>query len=70
MINEKANMALCKRIVFSGVRFNIHGYNGDFKNTEIKKFVDNYFSKDIIQSVIKELTPEEQELLNESQAKL
>ena len=67
MINEKTNTSLCKKIIFSGVRFNGESYKGDFDNTEIKKFMDNYFSKDIIPS---KLSTKEQELSSESQEKL
>ena len=60
MIDEKANIALSKKIIFSGVQFNRErNYKGNFNRTDIKKFMDNYFAKDIIPSYTREITPEE-----------
>ena len=50
MIDEIKNVALAKKILFSGVQFNrYNNYNaeGDFNKTNIKMFMDNYFSKEI-----------------------
>ncbi|MEG1312905.1 MAG: ATP-binding protein [Bacilli bacterium] len=47
LVDEKAKIILSKRGLFSGVTYSSEKYNGDFKKTEIKKFMDNYFSKDI-----------------------
>ncbi len=48
LVDEKSKLLVSKRGIFAGVRFNQRGnYDGNFKNTEIKKFMDNYFSKDI-----------------------
>ena len=66
MIDEKTNIALSKKIIFSGVQFNRESnYKGDFSTTDIKKFIDEYFSKDIIPSMLKELTEEEKKELEE-----
>ncbi len=60
MIDEKANIALSKKIIFSGVQFDREEkYNGNFEETDIKKFMDNYFAKDIIPSYTRKITPEE-----------
>ena len=49
LVDEKANIALCKKIIFSGVQFkNRRDYKGDFDRTDIKQFMDNYFSKEIV----------------------
>ena len=49
LVDEKANIALSKYILFSGVQFkNRRDYKGNFENTDIKQFMDNYFSKEII----------------------
>ena len=49
MIDEIKNIALSKKIIFSGVQFNRErNYEGYFNKTDIKKYMDNYFSKDII----------------------
>ncbi len=48
LVDEQSKMLVSKRGIFAGVRFNQPGrYDGDFKNTEIKRFMDNHFSKDI-----------------------
>ena len=53
MIDEIANIALSKKIIFSGVLFKFGGvYNSDFDRTVIKEFMDRHFSKDIIPSKI------------------
>ena len=49
LVDERANIALSKKLIFSGVQFEYSKvYTGDFANTDIKKFMDNYFSKEII----------------------
>ena len=60
LIDEKSDTALFERLVFAGVHFkHERNYNGDFDRTDIKEFMDRYFSKDIIPSFSKEITPEE-----------
>ena len=49
LVDERANIALSKKLIFSGVQFkNWMDYKGDFDRTDIKQFMDNYFSKEII----------------------
>lgn len=49
LVDEKTNIALSKKLLFSGVQFkNRNDYKGDFDKTDIKKFMDDYFSKEII----------------------
>ena len=49
LVDEKTNIALSKKILFSGVQFkNNKNYNGNFSETDIKQFMDNYFSKEIV----------------------
>ena len=49
IVNEETNMALSKNIIFSGVQFNeSKQYYGNFEQTSIKKFMDQYFAKDIV----------------------
>ena len=49
LVDERANIALSKKLIFSGVQFkNRRDYKGDFDRTDIKQFMDNYFSKEII----------------------
>ena len=49
LVDEKEDIALSKKIIFSGVQFDrFSSYNGDFDKTDIKQFIDKYFSKEII----------------------
>lgn len=49
LVDERANIALSKKLIFSGVQFkNCRHYKGDFDRTDIKQFMDNYFSKEIV----------------------
>ena len=69
MVDEKENIALSKKLIFSGLRFNGRvRYKGDFEKTDIKKFMDKYFSKDIIPSVTREITPEEKKQIEANKA--
>ena len=48
LVDEITNIALSKKIIFSGVQFkNRRDYQGDFDRTDIKQFMDDYFSKEI-----------------------
>jgi len=54
MIDEKNDVALSKYILFSGVQFNNErNYTGNFKETDIYKFLVNHFIKDIVPSKFK-----------------
>ena len=60
LVDEKEDIALSKKLIFSGVQFDrFSSYNGDFDKTNIKQFMDKYFSKDIIPSVLKEIKNDE-----------
>ena len=49
LVDEKANIALCKKIMFSGVQFNNRrDYKGDFEKTDISRFMNTIFAKEII----------------------
>ena len=49
LVDERANIALSKKLIFSGLQFKNHrDYKGDFDRTDIKQFMDNYFSKEIV----------------------
>lgn len=49
LVDEKADIALSKNIIFAGVQFNrMSNYTGNFDKTDIKAFLDNHFSKDIV----------------------
>ena len=49
LVDERANIALSKKLIFSGVQFkNRRDYKGDFENADIKLFMDKYFTEEII----------------------
>lgn len=49
LIDEKKDLAISKDIIFAGVQFNkIRNYKGDFGKTDIKRFMDDCFSKEIV----------------------
>ena len=49
LVDEETDLAVTKKLLFSGVQFKHSGkYNGDFYDTDIKRFIDNYFSKEIV----------------------
>jgi len=71
MIDEKANIALSKRLIFSGVQFNCGRlYGNDFNETDIKKFMDKYFSKDIIPSFPRNMILEDSCQIDSNQASI
>lgn len=53
LVDVKAQIALAEKILFSGVAFEMRFTNNptrDFNKTNIKQFMDDYFSKEIIPS--------------------
>ena len=49
LVDEMADIALCKKIIFSGVQFkHTRDYDGDFDRTDIKRFMDTCFGKEIV----------------------
>ena len=49
LVDERANIALAKKIIFSGVQFNnLSDYKGDFEKTDIGRFMNTIFAKEII----------------------
>ena len=51
-VDKQNDIALSKDVIFAGVQFNhTEDYNGDFRGTDIKKFMDKYFSRDIIPNI-------------------
>lgn len=53
LVDEKDRIMITENLVFAGVQFNKERnyHTKNFDKTDIKKFMDNCFSKDIIQSV-------------------
>ena len=55
-VDEANDLAISKRVLLSGISIEDKlRYYGDFRNTQMKKFLDEYLSKEIICSGIKEL---------------
>lgn len=50
-VSEEDKLMLTEKIIFAGVQFNheIEYHTEDFESTDIKKFIDKYWSKDIEQ---------------------
>ena len=57
-VDQEQQILVSETLLVSGVRFQgLHTkYNGDFLNTEIYNFLNNYFAKDIIPSPIKSVS--------------
>ncbi len=53
LVDEKAKIMITEKLIFSGVQFNNsrNYHTGDFDKTDIKRFMDEYFSKDLEQSM-------------------
>ena len=47
-VDEKADIAITKKIMFSGIQFNKGGYDKNFNKTNIKRFMNYYFGREII----------------------
>lgn len=62
LVDKKENIALSKKLIFSGVQFkNRRDYKGDFNKTDIKQFMDNYFSKEIVSDRIYSQTTQKEQ---------
>ena len=52
LVDEKSDKAICENAIFSGIQYCSSNTNfsdlNDFKSTDIKKFMDTYFSKEIL----------------------
>ena len=50
LVDKRNDIAITKDIIVSGIQFKYkRDYQGDFNTTDIKKFMDEYLSKEIIQ---------------------
>ena len=58
--NNDAKIMVSKNLIIGGLRFcNDFNYDGIFKNTEMYNFLNTYFARDIVPSVIPEMISEE-----------
>ena len=53
LVDERAKVMITDKLIFSGVQFNNTRkyHTEDFNKTDIKRFMDEYFSKDLVQSI-------------------
>lgn len=52
LIDEESDMAISQNVLFGGIQVKYQGiYDGDFRTTDMKKFMDNYFAKEIMPSL-------------------
>ena len=66
LVDENSRMLVSKTLLASGIRFCNDGhYRDDFKATEMYMFLNKYFAKDIVPSVVHKMTPEERKQLEE-----
>lgn len=71
IVDEKEKLLLSKTLIASGVRFcDDMQYFGSFKNTEMYKYLNSYFAKDMVPGVIKEMPPEKKKEIEEEQNSL
>lgn len=51
LMDEPSGIWVAKKALFAGIQFdNKNKYNGDFAQTDMKKYLDNYFSKEMLNS--------------------
>ena len=71
IVDDRAKMLVSKTLLASGIRFCNNGkYNGNFKNTEMYEYLNTYFARDMVPSVVKEMTTEEKKQYEEEQKRL
>ena len=58
LVDERKKIMVAKHILFAGIPFNDRGYYVDFNSTTLKWYLDNFFSKEIIMSLIKKKNDE------------
>lgn len=65
IVDENANIALSKYILFAGVQYDLEkDYEKDFSKTNIKKFLNTYFAKDIVgQPIIQKQEEQEKKIM-------
>ncbi len=61
LVDEKEKIMLSDKILFAGIQFNnAETYDGNFEETDIKRFMDNYFSKEITAGIGYEIEEEKE----------
>lgn len=49
LVDEKSRMMITEKLIFAGVQFNKENHTRDFDRTDIKTFMDTYWSRDWVQ---------------------
>ena len=51
LVDEKDNVMVTEKIIFAGIPLDFKGHypNGDIRTSDVKKFMDEYWAKDILQ---------------------
>ena len=71
IVDDRAKMLVSKTLLASGIRFCNDGqYRDNFKSTEMYQYLNTYFARDMVPSVIKEMIPEEKKQYEEEQKRL
>ncbi len=70
-VDESSRMLVSKTLLAGGIRFcNDVQYRGDFKTTEMYKFLNEYFAKDIEPDVVRKKTQEEKAQYEEERGQI
>jgi len=69
LVDENKKIMVAKHILFAGIPFG-DKYDGDFNKSTIKWYLDNFFSKEIIPSVIKDNKEEHNNIETTSEEKI
>ena len=65
LVDEKEKIMLSDKILFAGVQFkHTNDYDGNFEETDIKRFMDNYFSKEITAGISYEIEGDENRIIS------
>ena len=51
LVDEKARLMITEKIIFAGVQYDMAMHQYGFDSSNIKKFIDQYFSNDLVQEV-------------------
>lgn len=70
LVDDRKKIMVAKHILFAGLPFNDKQYDGDFNNSTIKWYLDNFFSKEIIPSLIKNKNNEVDSIETTSEEKI
>lgn len=64
LLDEEANILVSESILFSGIEFSSKkSYDGNFNDTHIKKFMDNFFIKDLTRNETSKLFVPKEEVV-------